>query len=99
MRASAGNPTHDDQRNVRYDRSVQETADSTRTYAESQRQLHPEGPVPGLLLVFSDGLPRCQAVAVSSTGLVIGRGHEGLEDPHLSREHVRVSVAERGLLV
>lgn len=78
---------------------MQGTVDSTRTYVESQRQLHPDGPLPGLLLVFSGGVPRCEALAVPSTGLVLGRGHGGLEDPHLSREHALVSLTEGDLSV
>jgi len=78
---------------------MQGTADSTRTYVESQRELQSDEPQPGLLLVFSGGEPRCDALAVTSTQLIIGRGKCGIEDAHLSREHVRVSFGEGGFSV
>jgi transcriptional regulator with AAA-type ATPase domain len=52
-------------------------------------------PRPGLRLVFSDGQPRSDLLAVPAEGLVLGRHCGGVElaDPVLSREHARVDAA------
>lgn len=51
-------------------------------------------PVPGLLLVFAQGTPRCTAIPMTGNALEVGRG-DGKSlfpsDPRMSRKHASVS--------
>ncbi len=54
-------------------------------------------PVPGLLLVFSGGEPRCVPIPLTAEPLVLGRGlgpFAAIEDAMLSRSHARAAFAE-----
>jgi hypothetical protein len=44
--------------------------DSTRTLVESQRDERLAHPIPGLVLVFNGGAPRCGALIVPDEGLI-----------------------------
>lgn len=60
---------------------------------DSRRRPPQEPPLPGLLVVFSAGEPRLQALGLGSDGLELGRGRIGdiaLEDARMSRRHARV---------
>ena len=51
-------------------------------------------PIPGLLLVFAQGSPRCTAIPMTGNALEVGRG-DGKSlfpaDPRMSRRHASVA--------
>src|SRR5689334_16031990 len=56
-----------------------------------------EAPEPGLLLIFSGGVPCCTPIALTTEPTELGRAHtafSAVKDPMMSRQHARVAVRD-----
>ncbi|HSD89435.1 MAG TPA: sigma 54-interacting transcriptional regulator, partial [Kofleriaceae bacterium] len=81
------------------------SSDQTRTLGSTlpgQGDPVTESPIPGAVLVFSEGQPVCGAIPITKRAIELGRGTIGdvvIADGHMSRRHVEVSIAGDGLVI